>query len=150
MLWSLALVEDDSRGMRGLIWLSAMDYNDTPGSPREWQRRRQMQERYLQSKRRRGLPPVLPNGLRLIQVSPEWGSGLPLGESFTVDSRPSGADLGLTTALRDALFDWNETWQARSKGEPVPAGWRERGEQLIGQLRAELDGIAEVRPEFLS
>lgn len=30
LLWSLALVDDDSRGSRGLVWLSGMDYNDRP------------------------------------------------------------------------------------------------------------------------
>lgn len=150
LLWSLALVEDDSRGMRGLIWLSGMDYNDTPSSPRERQRRRQMQDRYLMAKRRRGLPPVLPNGLRLIRVFPEWGSGLPLWESLTGLHRLTGADLGLTPALSEALFEWNEMWLARSEDDPTPAGWQERGEQLMLQLRAELDGVAEVRPDFLS
>lgn len=150
LLWSLAMVEDDSRGLRGLIWLSGMDYNDLPSRRGEWQRRRQMQDRYLLARSRRGLHPVLPSGQRLIRVFPEWGSGLPLWESFTEAYRRTGADLGLTTALSDALFEWNEIWMARPENDPVPAGWRDRGEQLVPQLRAELDGAAEVRPEFLS
>lgn len=52
-LWSLALVDDDSRGARGLIWLSGMDYNDTPITARQWRLRRQMQDRYLMAKTRR-------------------------------------------------------------------------------------------------
>jgi hypothetical protein len=149
-LWSLALVEDDSRGLRGLIWLSGMDYNDPPSSAREWQRRRQMQDRYLMDKHRRGMPTVLPNGLRVIRLLPEWVSGWPLWESFTDDYRLTGPDLGLTPELSRALYDWNETWLTRHEDDPIPDGWREQGERLFLQLQAELDGAAEVRPEFLS
>jgi hypothetical protein len=149
-IWALALVDDDSRGRRGLVWLSGMDYNDTPKAPRDWQRRQQMQDRYLMAKGRRGLACVLPNGLRVIRVFPEWGSGWPLWESFTEDYRLTGPALGLTGALSDALYEWNEAWQERHEDEPVPDGWQERGRDLVKQLQAELDGIAEVRPEFLS
>lgn len=148
-LWSLALVENDSRGMRGLIWLSGMDYNDPPTTAWEWQRRRQMQERYLMSRRRRGEPTVLPNGLRLIRVFPEWVSGWPLWENFTDDYRRSGPDLGLTQELSDALFRWNEAWLDRQIDDPLPAGWEDEGNRLVIRLRRELEGIAEVRPEFL-
>lgn len=148
-LWSLALVENDSRGMRGLIWLSGMDYNDPPSTAWEWQRQRQMQDRYLIAKNRRGEPTVLPNGLRLIRVFPEWVSGWPLWENFTEDYRRTGPDLGLTRELSDALFDWNEVWLARHEDDPLPAGWEDEGHRLVTQLRSELDGVAEVRPEFL-
>lgn len=149
-LWSLALVEDDARGMRGLIWLSGMDYNDPPDTAREWQRRRQMQDRYLAAKSRRGEPVVLPNGLRVIRVFPEWVSGWPLWESFSDDYRLTGPGLALTPELSADLYDWNEAWLARPIDDPVPDGWEERGRRLAGRLRAELDGIAEVRPEFLT
>lgn len=148
-LWSLALVENDARGMRGLIWLSGMDYNDPPDSPREWQRRGQMQDRYLRARRRRGEPVVLPNGLRLIRVFPEWVSGWPLWENFTEDYRLTGADLGLTDSLSEALFEWNEAWLSRDENDPLPAGWEAEGHRLVGRLRDELRGVAEVRPEFL-
>jgi hypothetical protein len=148
-LWALALVENDDRGMRGLIWLSGMDYNDPPESPREWQRRRQMQDRYLSERHRRGLPPVLPNGLRVIRVVPEWVSGWPLWESFTDEYHLTGPMLNLTPALSEALFAWNETWLAREVDDPLPEGWLELGTDLVRQLRIELDGIAEVRPDFL-
>lgn len=148
-LWSLALVESDSRGMRGLIWLSGMDYNDTPSSPREWQRRRQMQDRYLMAKHRRGVPPTLPNGLRLIRVFPEWVSGWPLWENFTDDYRRTGPDLGLDPALSQALYDWNESWLDRQVDDAVPSGWHKRGESLARQLQVELAGLAEIRSEFL-
>ncbi|TXK14798.1 hypothetical protein [Microbacterium wangchenii] len=148
-LWSLALVENDARGMRGLIWLSGMDYNDTPTTGREWQRRKQMQDRYLMAKSRRGEPAVLPNGLRLVRVFPEWVSGWPLWENFTDAYRHTGPDLGLTRELSDALFDWNEAWLARQEDDPRPAGWEDEGHRLVGRLRSELAGIAEVRPEFL-
>lgn len=148
-LWSLAMVENDARGMRGLIWLSGMDYNDPPSSAREWQRRRQMQDRYLMAKSRRREPTVLPNGLRLIRVFPEWVSGWPLWENFSEDYRLSGPDLGLTAELSDALLGWNEAWLDRHEDDPLPAGWEDEGRRLLIQLRSELDGIAEVRPEFL-
>lgn len=148
-LWSLALVENDARGMRGLIWLSGMDYNDPPGTPREWQRRKQMQDRYLSARNRRGEPVVLPNGLRLIRVFPEWVSGWPLWESFTDAYRLTGADLGLTPELSDALLEWNEAWLLRHEEDPLPPGWEDEGLRLVARLRIELDGTAEVRAEFL-
>ncbi|MET0886506.1 MAG: hypothetical protein ABWX92_08655, partial [Mycetocola sp.] len=77
-LWSLALVEQDPRGMRGLIWLSGMDYNDPPGTASEWRHRQQMQDRYLAARHRAGEAPLLPNGLRVIRVFPEWVGGWPL------------------------------------------------------------------------
>jgi hypothetical protein len=148
-LWSLALVETDARGLRGLIWLSGMDYNDPPTTPWEWQRRRQMQDRYLIAKSRRDVATVLPNGLRLIRVFPEWVSGWPLWENFTAEYRLTGPSLGLTPELSDALFNWNEAWLARQEDDPLPAGWEDEGHRLVVRLRSALDGIAEVRPEFL-
>lgn len=44
-LWSLAVVVDEVDGARGLIWLSGMDYNSAPSTARQWQLRRQMQNR---------------------------------------------------------------------------------------------------------
>lgn len=151
LLWSLAMVETDSRGLRGLIWLSGMDYNDPPGSPREWDRRRQMQQRYLAAKARRGIPPTLPNGLRVIRVFPEYQSGWPLWESFTEDYLLTGHGLGLSPELSAELFDWNEAWLRGGRlDDPLPDRWVERGWALVERLRIELAGIAEVRPEFLS
>lgn len=149
-LWSLALVEEDARGLRGLIWLSGMDYNDPPDSGREWQRRRQMQDRYLLARSRRGDSNVLPNGLRLIRVFPEGVSGWPLWESFSEDYHLTGSDLGLSSELSRALYEWNDVWQSREVDGPVPEGWEERGRVLVAQLRSELAGVAEVRPEFLA
>lgn len=148
-LWSLALVEDDARGLRGLIWLSGMDYNDPPGSAREWQRRRQMQDRYLLARSRRGETNVLPNGLRLIRVFPEWVSGWPLWESFSDEYHLTGSDLGLSSDLSTALFAWNDAWQSRDVDAPLPEAWEEHGRVLVARLRSELEGVAEVRPEFL-
>ena len=148
-LWSLALVENDARGLRGLIWLSGMDYNDPPGSAREWQRRRQMQDRYLLARSRRGESNVLPNGLRLIRVFPEWVSGWPLWESFSDEYHLTGPDLGLSSDLSTALFAWNDAWQSRDVDAPLPEAWEEHGRVLVARLRSELEGVAEVRPEFL-
>jgi hypothetical protein len=148
-LWSLALVENDSRGMPGLIWLSGMDYNDPPGTAREWQRRRQMQDRYLRAKSRRGEPTLLPNDLRLIRVFPEWVSGWPLWEDYAGNYRLTGPDLGLSRSLSEDLFEWNEVWLRRHEDDPLPAGWADQGLALLLRLRGALDGVAEVRPEFL-
>jgi hypothetical protein len=149
-LWALALVENDTRGLRGLIWLSGMDYNDTPSSPREWMRRRQMQDRYLMSRATRGLETVLPNGLRVIRVFPEWGLGWPLWESFSDEYRLTGDDLGLSPALSQALYEWNNTWADRDLDDPLPTDWMATGETLTQQLQVELSDVAEVRPEFLT
>ncbi len=135
--------------MRGLIWLSGMDYNDPPGSAQEWKRRRQMQDRYLRAAHRRGEPAVLPNGLRVIRVFPEWVSGWPLWEDFTDGYRLTGPDLSLTPELSADLLDWNEAWLMRQEEDPLPAGWKERGLLLVRQLQDELSGVAEIRPEFL-
>ncbi|WP_350350972.1 hypothetical protein ABS642_16485 [Microbacterium sp. A8/3-1] len=149
-LWSMAIVDDDSRGARGLIWLSGMNYNDTPVTARQWQLRRQMQSRYLSARTRRGLQPLLPNGLRLLRVFPEWASGWPLWEDFTDGYRFDVGSLDISPELSSALFDWNEEWLTRQEDEPLAdaEGWRERGVLLVEQLQRELNGVAEVRPEF--
>lgn len=149
-LWSLALVHDDPRDARGLIWLSGMDYNDIPTSPQEWKRRGQMQDRYLKSRHNRGLPTVLPTGQRVIRMFPEWVSGLPLWENFSEEYNLTGSDLKLTPSLSSALYDWNEAWSNRGVDDPVPSGWRATGETLTRQLQVELIDVAEVRPEFLT
>lgn len=149
-LWALALVEDDARGMRGLLWLSGMDYNDRPRTPREWLRRRQMQDRFLSAGRGRGRAAVLPNGLRLIRMFPEWAPGWPLWEDFTERYRLTGLDLRLSAPLSSALYDWNQTWMEHPEDGPLPDGWLEAGRSLHRQLQHELAGVAEVRPEFLN
>lgn len=128
-IWALALVDDDSRGMRGLVWLSGMDYNDAPSAPHDWQRRRQMQDPVPDGEAAVGAP-VLPNGLRVIRVFPEWGSGWPLWENFTEDYRLTGSGLGLTGPLSDALYEWNQTWQDRQEDVPAPHRWQDRGRDL--------------------
>ncbi|MBX0301832.1 hypothetical protein K2F54_17855 [Cryobacterium sp. 1639] len=148
-LWALALVDDQATSSRGLIWLSGMDYNSTPSTVQQWRQRQQMQNRYLRAKHLRGLPPVLPNGLRLIRMFPEWVSGWPLWENHADVYRPTGTDLGLSRALSDALYAWNEVWLSRQEDEPEPVGWREQGQELFESLSRELHDIAEVRPEYL-
>jgi hypothetical protein len=148
-LWALALISEEPPRSRGLVWLSGMDYNDAPSNAQQWRLRKQMQNRYLSAKDRRGVAPVLPNGLRVIRMFPEWASGWPLWESFTGAYRLDGPDLGLSDALSEALYDWNELWLSRSVDQPEPLGWRGRGHELFEALSRELDGIAEVRPEYL-
>lgn len=150
-LWSLALVQDDGRGQRGLVWLSGMDYNQRPTSVRQWQLRRQMQDRYLTARRRTESPPLLPNGLRLIRMFPEWVRGWPLWEDGSDEYHLTALSLEISPDLGAALFDWNEEWLSRQEDEPLTdaEGWLRRGIALAEQLQSELDGIAEVRPEFL-
>ncbi len=151
-LWSLALVENDARGARGLIWLSGMNYNDTPRTARQWQLRRQMQDRYLMARSRTGRPVLLPNGMRLVRVFPEWVSGWPLWESFTDHYRLDSTSLTISVDLGQALYAWNEQWLSRREDEPLAdAGeWEAQGIALVSRLSHELEGVAEVRPEFLS
>ena len=150
-LWALALVDDLSRRERGLIWLSGMDYTRTPVTARDRQLRRQMQDRYLSARVRDGMPPVLPNGLRLIRVFPEWVHGWPLWENGTGEYHLDAGSLDISPELGSALFDWNDEWQDREYDQPLtdPDGWRRRGIALADRLQRELEGIAEVRPEFL-
>ena len=148
-LWSLALVVDEAepRG-RGLVWLSGMDYHRAPASAFEWRLRAEMQNRYLSARSRRGEPVVLPNGLRVVRMFPEWGVAWPLWESFTDNYPMDAAALALSSALATDLAAWNDRWQDRDLDDPLPAGWHDEGWALYGRLRSELDGIAEVRPDF--
>lgn len=148
-LWSLALVMDEPapRG-RGLVWLSGMDYHRAPASAFEWRLRAEMQDRYLSSRSRRGEAVVLPNGLRVVRMFPEWGVTWPLWESFTDDYPMDASALGLSDSLAADLAAWNGRWKDRDEDDPLPAGWSAEGWVLHGRLRAELDGVAEVRPDF--
>ncbi|WP_163632797.1 hypothetical protein [Microbacterium sp. B35-04] len=148
-LWSLALVVDEAgpRG-RGLVWLSGTDYHRAPASAFEWRRRAEMQNRYLSARSRRGEPVVLPNGLRVVRMFPEWGVRWPLWESFTDNYPMDAGDLGLSEPLVAELAAWNSRWQDRDLEDPLPAGWHEEGWALYRRLQAELDGVAEVRPDF--
>ena len=57
-----------------------------------------------------------------IRMLPEWVSGWPLWENYADVYRPTGTDLGLSRALSDALYAWNEVWLSRQEA-PEPAGW---------------------------
>jgi hypothetical protein len=148
-LWALALVE--GRGeQRGLVWLSGADYHSRPDTAAERARRREMQDRLLAARSRRGEPVVLPNGHRLIRMFAGWASS-PLWESFTENYPLDPASLDLPAALVDELLAWNAEWAARAEDEPLADadGWRRRGEVLADALDRALDGVAEVRREFL-
>lgn len=153
-LWSLALVHDEiadgDAGPRGLVWLSGLDYHDQPETAHQWHLRGQMQNRYLSAAAQRGDAPLLPNGLRVIRLFPEWAGGLPLWESFTDHYRISPEHLDLSDHLSTALGEWNHHWLDRDETHPLPdaAAWRAEGWALYKLLQTELDGIAEVRPEF--
>lgn len=149
-LWSLALVEhdDETRSPR-LTWLSGMDYRERPRSAAERRRRARMQDRLLARRDRLGLPLVLPEGLRVIRLFPEWVAGLPLWENFADPYRLGEGDLDLPPDLVAALLSWNDRWQARPEDAPVPPLWHEDGLRLWARLQDELAGVAEVRPDFL-
>lgn len=148
-LWALANVVDHAEGDRELIWLSGMDYGVWPSTRTEWRHRKQMQDRYLGAVSEAGRAPVLPNGLRVIRMFPEWVSGWPLWESFTENYRLTGSDLRLSEDLSTALYHWNEDWLSRDEASPTPDGWIERGDALFQRLRSELETVAEVRPEYM-
>jgi hypothetical protein len=107
-----------------------------------------MQDRYLSARSLRNEPVVLPNGLRVVRMFPEWGVAWPLWESFTDDYPMDASALGLSEALVTDLAAWNSRWDDRDLDDPLPAGWRDDGWALYRRLQAELDGVAEVRPDF--
>ncbi|WP_431804915.1 hypothetical protein [Microbacterium sp. bgisy203] len=147
-LWSLALVGERD-GVRGLTWLSGYDYNDAPTTPTQWRARAEMQNRYLSRRAIRGDPIVLPNGLRVVRMFPEWVGG-PLWESSTDNYPADSLLLGLSPALSADVAEWNEQWGRRDVDEALPneAAWLARGWELWARVRDELAGVAEVHPEF--
>ncbi len=157
-LWSLALVHDDGRAGRGLVWLSGNDYNDNPAQvddPNYWRARGAMQNRYLRARAQAGEQVVLPTGERLIRFFPEWGTDLPLWESFTENYPVERSALPLPATLEIDLAAWNERWQdmANTLEPDITAApwwpeWEREGVRLVALLQRALDGIAEVRPEF--
>lgn len=152
-LWSLALVENDARGLRGLLWLSGMDYNDAPDGARQWRARALMQDRCLAARVRRGRAPLLPDGRRVIRLFPEYGGGLPVWQSFTERYRLEPADLGFDEGrdrdLIARLRTWNEEWQDIPEGGTPAAGWSDEGASLRDDLQRVLGPGAEVRPDYL-
>lgn len=145
-LWSLALVRGEGRD-RGLVWLSGYDYNDAPTEPAEWRRRREMQERYLAARSRRGEPPLLPDGRRVIRMF-SGGTSSPLWESFTDAYVVDPRDLGVSDDLSRELHAWDAAIQNGGLDAPAPANTLDHGLALWRRLRDELAPIAEVRPEF--
>lgn len=160
-LWSLALVNDDRRHGRGLVWLSGNDYNDVPASDGDtwayWSARRTMQDRYLRARRQAGEPTVLPTGERVIRMFPEWSTGIPLWENFSDRNYPvEPGGLPIPAELETSLAAWNDRWQNLGRLEdwtPSPdderSTWLRDGRVYLAQLRSALAGFAEVRPEFL-
>jgi hypothetical protein len=146
-MWALALVVDAGGDGPGLQWLSGMDVHNVPQDASQWRLRREMEDRYLSARVRRSDPPVLPDGRRVIRMFAGWASS-PLWESFTDAYLLRPSELGLSDELADALLRWNDRFGARSETDPEPPGWRAEGRALAARLQAELDGVAEVRPEL--
>jgi hypothetical protein len=149
-LWSLALVERGAQGAEGLVWLSGMDYHRSPETQAHWRRRGEMQSRLLSARAQAGRPLVLPNGLRVIRMFPEWWPGSPLWESFGGDYQLPLDGLGLPLELSDALRRWNDAWSERDVEDPLPdaEAWVAEGLRLHAAVQRELAGVAEVRREF--
>jgi hypothetical protein len=95
-------------------------------------------------------PPRLADGRRLIRVFPEWGTELPLWESFTDHYLVERGMFPISDALLDALAEWNAQWQNRPEDARLAheEHWLATGRSLVRQLRTELHGIAEIRAEF--
>lgn len=147
-LWSIALVVDSESNGRGMVWLSGMDYNDTPTTPAEWRMRATMQDRYLMARSQRGEEPLLPDGRRVIRVFPDHGHRWPLWESFSGNYTVSPADLGLSSSLSDGLRHWYDEWEQRGIDWHPDDRWLHDGHRLVELMRAEVGTEAEVRPEF--
>ncbi|EON31874.1 hypothetical protein GTC6_15621 [Gordonia terrae C-6] len=148
-LWSLAVV-DASTDCERLMWLSGYDYRRRARTWAEQTRRTEMQLRYLASRAARSRPVVLPDGLRLIRMFPEWGAG-PLWESFTENYPADPARLGLDPELAGALTDWNDVWNARPHDADLDdePGWTATGLALHSRVESALSGVAEVAAQFL-
>lgn len=95
-------------------------------------------------------PPRLRDGRRLIRVFPEWGTDLPLWESFTEHYLVDRDTFPISSDLLDGLAAWNAEWQNRSELDDLPDEdrWTADGHALVSRLRAELNGIAAIRAEF--
>ncbi|WP_439032052.1 hypothetical protein [Gordonia terrae] len=149
-LWSLAVV-DAAADHERLMWLSGYDYRQRARTWVERTRRSDMQLRYLAYRAAQSRPVVLPDGLRLIRMFPEWGAG-PLWESFTENYPADPARLGLDPGLARALTDWNDVWNARPHDADLDdePGWIAAGLALHARVASELTGVAEVAAQFLS
>lgn len=151
-LWSLALVPDRAEEpedvRRGLTWLSGFDAHRRPANPVEWRLRGQMQDRYLRARSQRGETPILPNGLRVIRMFPEWCVALPLWESFTNSYPVRQGELPIARALEDELEVWNREWESSGLDAGRPRAWFERGWELYEEVQRALANVAEVRPDF--
>ncbi|KQQ05927.1 MULTISPECIES: hypothetical protein [unclassified Rathayibacter] len=144
LLWSLALVIDDTMLGRGLVWMSGMDYHDRPSSPAEWRARAEMQDRYLSTAPKPEGSPALPGGKRVIRLFCDHGAEWPLWESFTAEYNRTPDELGLSEPLGDRLHAWvSEHRDASGGGDHVAEGWR-----LHALLQDEVGSFAEVRPDF--
>ncbi len=160
-LWSLALVHDDPGQGRGLVWLSGNDYN-LPPEPRNdsaayWRARGAMQSRYLMARVQAGEPVVLPTGERSIRMFPEWSVDLPLWEDHSEHYPVERGVLPLSAALEHSLVAWNRRWEQLANPElasststesPEWSAWFADGVAHLAALRAELRGVAEIRPDF--
>lgn len=151
LLWSLALLEKDQLGDRGLVWLSGTDYNSRPRTVRDWAMRGRMQDRFLRARATRGEEPLLPDGKRVIRMAYEWTRGLPLWEDFVADvgTGLEPGELKIPQGLARGLLAWNDEWVSHDETEVMADHWFEQGIDFFRELQGELQDIAEVRPDFL-
>ena len=131
-----------------------MSYRGGVGSKQRESRKQRHARLALWSQQNRQLqssdPPRLDNGRRLIRVFPEWGTELPLWESFSEHYPVQRGDVVISDALLSALTAWSAEWQNRSELDYFPdeERWVAEGHSLVSQLRAEMHGVADIRAEF--
>ncbi|MBN0974291.1 MULTISPECIES: hypothetical protein [unclassified Gordonia (in: high G+C Gram-positive bacteria)] len=149
-LWSLAVVVDDRADHERLVWLSGYDYREPARTRVERAGRAEMQLRYLASRSAQSRPVVLPDGLRLIRMFPEWSAG-PLWESFTENYPADPLRLGLDPELAAELTEWNDVWNARPHDADLDdePGWTAAGVALHARVQSALAGVAEVAAQFV-
>ena len=148
-LWSLAVVDDGADLVR-LMWLSGYDYREPARTRVERAGRSEMQLRYLASRSAQSRPVVLPDGLRLIRMFPEWSAG-PLWENFTANYPADPLRLGLDPELATELTEWNDVWNARPHDADLDdePGWTAAGIALHARVQSALAGVAEVAAQFV-
>lgn len=147
-LWALAAITEEAEPR--MIWVSGYDYRRAPENAAEWRSRQEMQSRFLAERSRREEPLVLPDGLRVFRMFPEWGVSFPLWESCGEHHPFEPGTLDLPDSLERELGAWGRAWWSVDGEDPNESPeWFEAGRELHRRLQAALEGIAEVTPAFL-
>ncbi|WP_141377389.1 hypothetical protein [Microbacterium testaceum] len=99
----------------------------------------------------------IPPARRVVRLFPDYSRDWPLWEDSTptwdAGYTTTPAMYGLSTALTDALGEWNTLWEAQYdpvdgwKSESARDAWREGGVEIARRLRAEVAEFADVQYE---